>query len=1332
MVPAGAQISSAAAWRRTLLLCLALLLGGARADAAVFTVTSNGDGADAAPGNGTCADAGGACTLRAAVMEANALAGADSISVGVTSAITLASALPALAQSVTINGPGAAALSIDAAQHGRVFTVNAGVILNLADLTLTGGTGGLSNAGGAIENSGTANLTRMRLVANHADYGGAIANLPGGKLTLSDSTLDGNVAVAGFGGAIYNVGGGTVVTIIGCTISNNTAFHSAINAPVGTLVTIANSTITGNTSTGNGTVAGILGGPNVTVTNCTIVGNHGYGASSPKLRNSIIDSCAPYPTIMLSYGYNVAPSTACFVAPGTGDQFTTNLLLGPLQNNGGPTDTVALLPGSPALDAVPLASCPLSVDQRGVPRPMGAACDAGAYEEVVIPTPTPTVGCVQPPADMVAWWPLETAAPLVDDVWTFDNNGTAAGAPQAIAGWVNGGLRFDGVATLIDVPSSASLNFGAAASVPPGDFSIDAWLLRPPTAAGSGVRSLVDKRQGQGTTGYQFYLFNGQLGLQLADATFNNYNSGVVVPADGRWHHVAVTVERNSSTGIRFYADGVQVGSSFDPTLHPGSLANTSPLRIGAQVFGGELLDAGLDELQIFARALSAAEIRAIFDAQQFGKCTPTPSVTATPTVTRTASATATVTETPSPSGHAELCVTKFNDLNGNGQQDTGEPGLAGWTVEVTDLFGNVITTLTTTASGTICGGIPAPASYTVFEVPQAGWTQTFPAPPGLHAITVTAGQLLNLSFGNWRGGTTPSATATATVTPTARATATATPTVTPPPTLPCAAPPAGMVGWWALDEQPGAGLIHDLAGVPNHGTPRDYNGNAGVITATITGSAPVPVTGPPLSLPSGAVAGALYFYDPYIDVPDQAELDFGSGDFTLDAWVWPPPPTGAGTGISPIIDKLDLAGQSGYAFYLLHNGGGPYNVPTVRIGTGAFTTLSANVSLTPGMWNHVAVTVNRSLPSGVTFYVNGIAAGSGAPPAGTTDNAQPLWIGRSRLSPPVGFAEVALDEIEIFNRVLTPLEIQTLATAGAGGKCKPPICSGDCDGDARVGIDELVRGVNIALGGLLAGACGGVDLDGDGMVSIAELIGAVNHALGGCPTTVLESPGGLGLEIRAARPAIGDVAGGGADPATLTVEISAELRNDTGEALYAIAALAPERGDVGVEVGNQRKVCKHKFLWWGYDCFDYQVIGRFAEPPLPVPPDPTTLVHLALVDEPGPRDDGAPADLVLGIVGSRDLTRIAAALDVDPETLRLGAPPLLPGARVPLDAALPLQVDVPMREAAVGIVPLTLGVTIADDTGDSRTAFADCNLFFDWFPEPSGLRIGIACGYWH
>lgn len=134
--------------------------------------------------------------------------------------------------------------------------------------------------------------------------------------------------------------------------------------------------------------------------------------------------------------------------------------------------------------------------------------------------------------------------------------------------------------------------------------------------------------------------------------------------------------------------------------------------------------------------------------------CTPTP------TPTRTASF------TPTPC-FAEVCVLKFNDINGNGTQDTGESGLAGWNIEITDLKGNVVAFITTGAGGTFCTGVPASTTYTVFEVPQAGWTQTFPPAPGIHTVFVECGQLVNLEFGNFQNPTaTPTRTPTKTKTP--------------------------------------------------------------------------------------------------------------------------------------------------------------------------------------------------------------------------------------------------------------------------------------------------------------------------------------------------------------------------------------------------------------------------------------------------------------------------------------------------------------------------------------------------------------------------------------
>jgi hypothetical protein len=1069
-----------------LISALALLWEPVRAAAVTLTVTALSDGTDAAPGDGVCADSNGVCSLRAAIVESNALAGADGITFSVAGTIALGARLPAVSQDLIVTGPGAGSLTIDGGALGSVFEIGSGVTAGFSGLTITNGLGhgGGGNLGGAFLNHALLMLHGLRLIANVSGYGGGgVFNDFGADLMVSDCSFDSNVATAGFGSAIYNVGGGTFVTITRSTFSRNTGFNGAINAPGGTSIAISNSTFSGNTATGSGAVAGVLGGPNVTLTHCTVVGNNGKGVSSPKLRNSIVDSCG----LSQSLGYNLVPASTCFVAAAVSDVIAANPGVGALQANGGATDTMAVLPGSPALNAVPPASCAVSIDQRGIARPQGAGCEIGAYELANTPTPTATA-----------------------------------------------------------MPTH-----------------------------------------------------------------------------------------------------------------------------------------------------------------------TPTPTASATSTVL-----------TPTPSGLAEICLTKFNDLNGNGVHDAGEPGLAAWDIEITDLAGNPIKLVTTLGAGTICTGVPAAASYTIFEVPQAGWTQTAPPAPGLHVISVTPGQLLNLEFGNLRSSSGPTATPTASPSATPSPTPSPTATVTPP----CANPPAGMVAWWPLDELAGANAIDDLAGVPNLGTPRSAAGVATTISATL-GSAPVPVTSPPLLLPSGMVAGALYFYGPYVEVPNHAELNFGSGDLSIDAWVWPPPPTGAGNGVSPIVDTLDLGAQRGYAFYLAHTGGGPYNVPTLQLGDGSFATLAANVSLTHGTWNHIAVTVRRGVANGVRFFVNGAAAGMASVSAANSDTSQPLWIGRSRLSPPAAFAEFAIDEIEVFDRALTALEVQTLAGAGSGGKCKPPRCPGDCNRDARVTIDELVRGVGIALDDSEPGRCAGFDLDTDARVSIAELVGAVARALDGCPTTALLSPEGISLRIDSARLDAFRRAPDALPMADMTLELNGELRNNSEQALYVVAGIAPERGDLGVEVGAQRKVCKHKFLWWGWDCFTYEHLRR--SDPLIVPEDPTTVIALATDGGlRGPRNDNAPADLALGIVATHDVRRVAVALDLDPATIRLGAPLLPAGGRLPLRLALPVRIDASMGERA-GVLPLRFAVTLADDTGPAeRIVGSDCAVFFDASPGADS-RPGIGCTYW-
>ena len=96
------------------------------------------------------------------------------------------------------------------------------------------------------------------------------------------------------------------------------------------------------------------------------------------------------------------------------------------------------------------------------------------------------------------------------------------------------------------------------------------------------------------------------------------------------------------------------------------------------------------------------------------------------------------------------ICGVKFEDKNGNGKQDPGEPGLGGWTIQITDAAGNVVATVVTRDDGTYCFQELRPGSYTFAEVMQSGWHQTFPGAPGTQTVKVDGGQnAQSVNFGN-------------------------------------------------------------------------------------------------------------------------------------------------------------------------------------------------------------------------------------------------------------------------------------------------------------------------------------------------------------------------------------------------------------------------------------------------------------------------------------------------------------------------------------------------------------------------------------------------------
>jgi concanavalin A-like lectin/glucanase superfamily protein/Big-like domain-containing protein len=240
--------------------------------------------------------------------------------------------------------------------------------------------------------------------------------------------------------------------------------------------------------------------------------------------------------------------------------------------------------------------------------------------------PPPPPSCVPAPSGIVGWWPGEGNG---NDIVGGDNAIVSNGVTYA-SGEVGLGFNLNGDDTsTILVPDSPALNFGAGQ-----DLSIEAWI-RPEVASTTfGVMDIVDKRYVPPpypnlftALGYELFLVNGQLAFQLSDApaeAISNYGEAGPDMRDGNFHHVAVTVVRNSSTGGRLYVDG-QVVLTFDPTGEAGDLSNTEPMRIGNHPDPefNSFFKGMIDEVSLYNRALSSNEIAAIYNAGSSGKCPP-------------------------------------------------------------------------------------------------------------------------------------------------------------------------------------------------------------------------------------------------------------------------------------------------------------------------------------------------------------------------------------------------------------------------------------------------------------------------------------------------------------------------------------------------------------------------------------------------------------------------------------------------------------------------------------------------------------------------------------
>jgi hypothetical protein len=325
---------------------------------------------------------------------------------------------------------------------GGLYLATGGTAVTLTNCTLQNNTSGSTSGGGAIcfSNSGALTMTGSTIQANRSAGSGAavyvsaggnsyinitqstIANnsaaLNGGGLRVGGgvagllidrSTLSGNTANTGQGGGVYFAGtiGGGGFKIVNTTIANNKVAGTtssgggiAFSGSMLGLANIVSSTITGNSAAATTTTTGTGGGGITLISASTAVG----GFSTIALDNSIISgnsapgngstdisaTSAPSTNVTVSDSYCAIGNTTGYIPSPLGGSLPVGaaLNMGVLSGNGGPTQTVPLLVGSPAIDAGdPAQGGPGFTDQRGTARPQGAGVDIGAFEQIPgIPT----------------------------------------------------------------------------------------------------------------------------------------------------------------------------------------------------------------------------------------------------------------------------------------------------------------------------------------------------------------------------------------------------------------------------------------------------------------------------------------------------------------------------------------------------------------------------------------------------------------------------------------------------------------------------------------------------------------------------------------------------------------------------------------------------------------------------------------------------------------------------------------------------------------------------------------------------------------------------------
>jgi chitodextrinase len=610
-----------------------------------------------------------------------------------------------------------------------------------------------------------------------------------------------------------------------------------------------------------------------------------------------------------------------------------------------------------------------------------------------------------PPTGLVAAYSFDAGSgTTATDVSGNGNTGTIANATWT-TGKFGGALSFNGTNAWVTVPDSSSLHLSSG-------MTLEAWVN--PSALGSGWRTAIFKEQ---TGNYAYALYantgtgspsaNGIIGGNDKDT---RASSGIAL---NTWTHLAATYD---GANLKLYVNGAQAAS----LAATGSIvSSTGALRIGGNNVWPEWFQGLIDEVRVYNKALTQAEIQADMNKPIGAPDTTPPSA---PTNFAKTSATATSISTSWTASTDNVAVASYNLYDGAAKVGTSPTtsytftGLGCGTshnlaVEAVDSSNNVSATKATlTASTNACDTTPPTVSITA---PAGGTTVSGSVAVNANASDndTVVGVQFKLDGANLQGedttspygvmwDTTTATNGSHTLTAVARdasnnTTTSATVSVTvnnvgPP-------PPTGLVAAYGFE-----------AGTGTSVTDKSGNGNNGTISNATWTSA-------------GKFGNALSFNgtNAWVTVPDSNSLDLTSG-MTLEAWV---KPDALGTSWRTVIFK-EQPGNTVYDLYA--------NTSTTRPDAGVYVggerEVRGTAALPLNAWTHLAATFDGAT---LTLYVNGTQAASLAAGGNIATSAGALRIGGNNIWPEWFSGQI--DEVRIYNRALSPAEIQSDMNLGVG-----------------------------------------------------------------------------------------------------------------------------------------------------------------------------------------------------------------------------------------------------------------------------------------------------------